>query len=86
MISKVVEIVNECGLHARPASEFVEKAQSFKCNVFIEKDGKKFDAKSILGVLALGAKKGSKVTITTEGDDEEKALSQLIECINSFEE
>lgn len=86
MIQKTVEILNKTGLHARPAAKFVEKASKFKSKITIEKDGKKADAKSILSVLGLGVRQGSKIKITAEGEDEQKAVEQLVELLNSFEE
>jgi len=86
MIQKTVEILNKTGLHARPAAKFVEKASKFKSKITIEKDGKKADAKSILSVLALGVGQGSKIKITAEGEDEQKAVEQLVKLLNSFEE
>ncbi len=86
MIEKNVKIINETGLHARPASQFVEKASRFKSRVFIEKDGRKVDAKSIIGVLGLGAGKGSIVKIIAEGDDEQEAVDELVKLLHSFEE
>jgi len=85
MIEKNVKIINETGLHARPASQFVEKASRFKSRVFIEKDGRKVDAKSIIGVLGLGAGKGSIVKIIAEGDDEQEAVDELVKLLHSFE-
>ncbi|MBO8162005.1 MAG: HPr family phosphocarrier protein [Thermosipho sp. (in: Bacteria)] len=85
MIQKTVEILNRTGLHARPAAKFVEKASKFKSKITIEKDGKKADAKSILSVLGLGVGKGSKIKITAEGEDEQQAVEQLVELLNSFE-
>jgi len=86
MIQKTVEILNRTGLHARPAAEFVEKASKFKSKITIEKDGKKADAKSILSVLGLGVGQGSKIKITAEGEDEQQAVEQLVELLNSFGE
>jgi phosphocarrier protein len=86
MIHKTVEILNRTGLHARPAAEFVEKASKFKSKITIEKDGKKADAKSILSVLGLGVGQGSKIKITAEGEDEQQAVEQLVELLNSFGE
>ncbi|MDI3535114.1 MAG: phosphocarrier protein HPr [Thermosediminibacterales bacterium] len=86
MIQKTVEILNKTGLHARPAAKFVEKANKFKGKITIEKDGKRADAKSILGVLGLGVGQGSKIKITAEGEDEQEAVEQLVELLNSFEE
>jgi len=81
MISEKVTILNETGLHARPASVFVNTAAKFASNLTIQKGEKQINAKSILAVLSLGISKGTEITITAEGPDEEEALSQLIELI-----
>lgn len=86
MVKKDVTIVNETGLHARPASEFVNKCKAFQCEVLLEKDETQVNAKSILGVLSLGANKGTKITIITDGPDEEEAASTLAELISSFKD
>lgn len=86
MVEKTVEITNKTGLHARPAAQFVEKASKFKSEITIEKDGKQVDAKSIIGVLGLGAGQGSQIKITAEGEDEQQAVDALVELLNSFEE
>jgi phosphocarrier protein len=65
------------GLHARPAALFVQTAKRFTCNVLCTKDGREADAKSILGILTLGANKGAVVTIRAEGEDEADAVAAL---------
>lgn len=87
--SNKVTIINETGLHARPATIFVQKASSFQSKITIEKDGKdlKANAKSIMFLLALGVHKGDSVTITADGVDEIDAVNSLIELIsNDFDE
>ena len=82
MISKEVVINNQVGLHARPATFFIQKANEFKSSIWIEKDERKVNAKSLLGVLSLGIIKGTEISIGAEGPDEEaavQALHQLIE-------
>ncbi|CAA7603012.1 Phosphotransferase system, HPr histidine phosphorylation site [Acididesulfobacillus acetoxydans] len=86
MIEKHLEITNSTGLHARPASNLVENASKFKSKITIEKEGRSVDAKSILGILSLGANKGSRIRLTTEGEDEEQAAQELIDLLNSFVE
>ncbi len=76
-----VLINNESGLHARPASQFVKTAGMFKSDIFIEYNGKKINAKSILGVLSGGIVKGSKIFIQAEGEDEEEAVNELVNLI-----
>ena len=87
MISRNVSIKNSVGLHARPATFFVQKANSYKASVWIEKDDRKVNAKSLLGVLSLGIAKGMTITLIADGADENSAIDGLCELINSgFEE
>lgn len=81
MITEKVTILNETGLHARPASVFVNTAAKFKSDLTIQKEGKKVNAKSILSVLGLGVSKGTELTISAEGPDEEEAVSKLVQLI-----
>jgi len=78
-------IQNKVGLHARPAAVLVQTANKFKSNIFVEKDGKSVSAKSILGVLSLGAEKGVTISVEIEGSDEEEAMNAISELIaNKF--
>ena len=87
MVSREVTIINHIGLHARPATFFIQKANSFKCNVWVEKDDRKVNAKSLLGVLSLGIAKGMTINIIADGIDEDAAIDSLCALINSgFEE
>ena len=86
MVEKVFVVKNETGLHGRPASQFVQKAAKFKSVIKLKKDGKEANAKSIISVLSLGASKGSEITISCAGDDEQEALSALIELLDNLEE
>ncbi|MDD2211925.1 MAG: HPr family phosphocarrier protein [Clostridia bacterium] len=82
MIKKEITVTNETGLHARPASMFVQKASKFKSSIVIEKGDKTINAKSIISVLSGGIGKGTQITLVIEGEDEqeaEKALVALIE-------
>ncbi len=83
MLKKDFIIQNKVGLHARPASLLVQIANKFKSNIMIEKDGNKVNAKSILGILSLGAEKGAHITIEIEGEDEEAAMQALTQLIES---
>lgn len=83
MISKEVVITNTSGLHARPATFFIQKANSYACSIWIEKDDRKVNAKSLLGVLSLGIAKGMTVTLIADGKGEAEALDGLEELINS---
>lgn len=83
MISKAVVINNQVGLHARPATFFIQKANEFKSSIWIEKDDRRVNAKSLLGVLSLGIVKGTEVTIVSDGVDENEAIATLSELIDS---
>ncbi len=86
MIEKSFVIKNETGLHARPASQFVQKAISFKSAVKVKKDNKEANAKSIISVLSLGAGKGSEIKLIIDGVDEQEAATGLLELLDSFTE
>ena len=83
MITREITVLNEVGLHARPATFFIQKANEFQSFITIAKDERKVNAKSLLGVLSLGIAKGMEITIITDGDDEEDAVFGLSELINS---
>ena len=72
-----VEIVNKLGLHARASAKLTQVASGFKCEVWLSRNGRRVNAKSIMGVMMLAAGKGSSITIEAEGDDAEAALSAL---------
>ncbi len=77
MQSIQLEITNKSGLHARPAALFVQEANKFKSKIMVKKGEKEVNAKSILGVLTLGVTKGSLVTVTADGEDEQEALQAI---------
>lgn len=81
MISEKVILLNETGLHARPASVFVNTATKFKSDLSVIKGEKQANAKSILSVLGLGISKGTEITIIANGPDEEEAVRALVELI-----
>ena len=83
MKSKEVVVQNEVGLHARPATFFIQKANEFKSSIWVEKDERKVNAKSLLGVLSLGVTKGTGITVFAEGADEAEAVEKLAELISS---
>ena len=83
MIKKEVTITNNIGLHARPATFFIQKANSFKSSIWIEKDDRKVNAKSLLGVLSLGIAKGMTVTLIADGQDEGQAIDGLVELVQT---
>ena len=83
MITKDFIIENKTGLHARPASKFVQIANEFKSDIFIEKGNTRVNAKSIMGVMTLGAGRGSKIRLIVDGIDQEEALETLSQLIQS---
>ncbi len=83
MKTRDVVITNASGLHARPATFFIQKANSYKSTILVEKDDRKVNAKSLLGVLSLGIAQGMTITLIADGQDEEVALSGLVSLVNS---
>ena len=83
MYVKDVTVQNQVGLHARPATFFIQKANEFKSSIWIEKDERRVNAKSLLGVLSLGIVKGSTITLVADGADEQEAIDTLTALINS---
>ncbi len=83
MFSKEVLVSNQVGLHARPATFFIQKANEFKSGIWVEKDERRVNAKSLLGVLSLGITRGVNITVIAEGADEEDAVNALIDLITS---
>ena len=83
MITQNVTITNSIGLHARPATYLVQKSTGFRCKVKIRKDQQEVNAKSLLGVLSLGIAKGMTVTITTDGEDEDRAMEEIVALIQT---
>jgi phosphocarrier protein len=82
-ISKNIEIINKLGMHARAAAQFVQLASSFASHIEIEKDKRRVNGKSIMGVMMLAASKGSEITLYTNGEDEEESMNKLEELINN---
>lgn len=83
MITKEVKISNAIGLHARPATFFIQKANTYNSTIWVEKDDRKVNAKSLLGVLSLGIAKGMTIVLTADGRDEELAIEGLTDLINN---
>ena len=83
MYVKEVTINNQVGLHARPATFFIQKANEFKSSIWVEKDERRVNAKSLLGVLSLGIVKGTTVSLIADGADEQAAVEQLVELVSS---
>ncbi len=83
MFVKVVSVKNQVGLHARPATFFIQKANEFKSSVWVEKDERRVNAKSLLGVLSLGIVGGTTIRIMADGSDEEQAVDGLVKLVES---
>lgn len=83
MLSKTVVVQNQVGLHARPATFFIQKSNEFKSSIWVEKDDRRVNAKSLLGVLSLGITKGMEITIITDGTDEKEAIEALVSLVES---
>ena len=82
-VKKDVLVQNQVGLHARPATFFIQKANEFKYSIWVEKDDRKVNAKSLLGVLSLGIAKGMTVTLYADGQNEDAALEGLASLVGS---
>lgn len=82
MEQKVV-ITNETGIHARPASMFVQTAAKFKSKIKVSAKGKTVDAKSILMIMGMGLVKGTEITISAEGEDAQQAVKTLVDLVKS---
>ena len=83
MKSREVLINNASGLHARPATFFIQKANCYKSSIWVEKDERRVNAKSLLGVLSLGIVGGTTIRIIADGADEEQAVSGLVKLVES---
>ena len=81
MITKEVKISNAIGLHARPATYFIQKANSYRSSIWVENSDRRANAKSLLGVLSLGISKGDIITILADGADEQEAVDGLVTLI-----
>ncbi|MBR5538660.1 MAG: HPr family phosphocarrier protein [Clostridia bacterium] len=87
MLTENVTITNSVGLHARPATFFIQKANSYKSSIWVEKDDRSVNAKSLLGVLSLGIVNGMTITLVADGADEADAIAGLKALIeNGFNE
>lgn len=82
MIEKTVTIVNKAGMHTRPAATIVKMASKYKCEFYISKNGLNINGKSIIGVMTLAAEMGSEVTLTFDGEDEQKAAEEIVDYFN----
>ncbi|MFZ5947929.1 MAG: HPr family phosphocarrier protein [Stygiobacter sp.] len=77
-----VTIVNNAGLHTRPAATLVKLASKYQCDFFLNKDGLNINGKSIIGVMTLAAEKGSQIKLTFDGEDEEEASKEIVDYFN----
>lgn len=82
-VKKDVLVQNQVGLHARPATFFIQKANEFKSSIWVEKEERRVNAKSLLGVLSLGIVGGTNIRIIADGSDEEEAVNSLVELVKS---
>lgn len=83
MYSKTAAVKNQVGLHARPATFFIQKANEFKSNIWVEKDERRVNAKSLLGVLSMGITRDMEITIVASGSDEAEAVEALVTLISN---
>ena len=83
MFVKDVQVQNQVGLHARPATFFIQKANEFKSSIWVEKDERRVNAKSLLGVLSLGIVGGTPIRIIADGADEEQAVAGLVKLVEA---
>ncbi len=83
MVIKETVVNNQVGLHARPATFFIQKANEYKSSIWVEKDDRRVNAKSLLGVLSLGIVKGTSISLIDDGPDENEALEGLAELIST---
>lgn len=83
LIERTLHVELDPGLQARPAAQFVQEATKFSANIYLEKDSKKVNAKSIMGLMSLAIAKGEEITLIAEGKDEEEALDYLVRFIKN---
>ncbi|HIS69429.1 MAG TPA: HPr family phosphocarrier protein [Candidatus Gallacutalibacter stercoravium] len=83
MFVKDVMVQNQVGLHARPATFFIQKANEFKSSIWVEKEERRVNAKSLLGVLSLGIVGGTTIRIIADGPDEEESVESLVKLVQS---
>jgi len=83
MMEKTVKVVLDPGLQARPAAKFVQEANRYAADLFLEKDGKRVNAKSIMGLMSLAITTGETIKLIAEGSDEEIALNHLVTFVST---
>lgn len=82
MVRETVEVMLKTGLQARPAAFFVQEANKFASDIFVEKDNKKVNAKSIMGIMSLAISRGMEIAISAEGIDEKEAVESLVTLVS----
>ena len=83
MYIKEVTVNNQVGLHARPATFFIQKANEFRSSIWVEREDRRINAKSLLGVLSLGITESTPIKILADGSDEQEAVDALVELVES---
>ncbi|MBE6811563.1 MAG: HPr family phosphocarrier protein [Ruminococcaceae bacterium] len=83
MVHKDITVQNQVGLHARPATFFIQKANEFRSSIWVEKEERRANAKSLLGVLSLGITGGTDIRIIADGNDENEALAALVQMVEA---
>jgi len=87
MTTETITICNRAGIHARPAALLVQATKDFSCNIYLEKGNNRINAKSIMGIITLGAAYGTELKIIADGEGEEEAVKTLVRLFESkFEE
>jgi phosphocarrier protein len=87
MTEKTITVINRAGIHARPSAILVQTTKNFKSNIYMEKNSDRINAKSIMGIITLGASYGTELKIIAEGEDEEDAVETIVRLFESkFEE
>jgi phosphocarrier protein len=84
MLQQDVLIINKLGLHARASAKLTHLASQFSCEVWMTRNGRRINAKSIMGVMMLAAAKGATVTVETTGEQEQEAMTAIVELINDY--
>ena len=83
MIKQDIQIINKLGLHARASTRLTQTASQFPCEIWIERNNRRVNAKSIMGVMMLAERNGSTITLETDGKQEQEAMTALVDLINS---
>lgn len=84
MLTQDIEIINKLGLHARASSKFTQTASKFKADIWVSRNGKRVNGKSIMGLMMLAAAQGATICIETDGLDQEQAMAALSDLINNY--